>query len=595
MASFEIIAVATPSDTEASNDIYHNNAALKNVNYVELNKVAFSLVARSTFPPGNKFYMNKDHRLDAMCQVNVPYQVKPLNAMPEAKFIVYQIFVNRKKVFEGDAEIAFTPLVNTVINCNQIIFVNKYYIKIIKIIDNNENVLQYAEITSATEFVSHSTKEVTLNIKSIDFKSIGVGGLSAEFEILLRRVFLSRMVPEQLYKKLGIEHVKGVILFGPPGCGKTRIARSIAEIIGSKNVVIINGPEIFNKYVGESEANIRKIFENARANPNELCVIVMDEFESIVPIRGSGHESSDRVVNQLLSELDGVKKMNNVIVFGLTNRIDMIDPAIMRPGRFEVKICIGLPSPAGRKEIFLIHTEGVRKNNLLSDVDFDDLVARTNNFTGAEIEAVVKNCMGFVLRDQIDINNIKASISSLGSLGVFQISHNDFVRAIAEIKPMFGIAQDHLDQLAVRIRKLLPIDDILSKYKCSTKPLIVAICGEPKTGKTSMSCDIACHLASEAGLTYIRYCSARDFLAKSEMQRVNYLIQLFEGDQSTISSNGLIIIDNIEIILEFAPPNRFNNTLFQTIKTLLNQTKYHDLNALSFCESVDHVINIIPD
>jgi vesicle-fusing ATPase len=152
-----------------------------------------------------------------------------------------------------------------------------------------------------------------------------------------------------------VQHVKGILLYGPPGTGKTLIARSLASSlnVNEKNFQIVNGPEVFNKFVGQSEENIRKLFLNAREDEKKfgrespLHIIVFDEIDAICKERGhysSGTNVEDQVVNQLLSNMDGVESLNNIIIIGMTNRKDLIDPAILRPGRLEVHIEIGLPN-----------------------------------------------------------------------------------------------------------------------------------------------------------------------------------------------------------------------------------------------------------
>ncbi len=184
------------------------------------------------------------------------------------------------------------------------------------------------------------------------------------------------------------------MLFGPPGTGKTLIARQLAKALNVKDLKIVNGPEVFSKFVGESEENIRKLFAEARADEQKLGdksplhIIVFDEIDAICKQRGMhggvGAQVSDQVVNQLLTNIDGVEALNNIVVIGMTNRKDLLDEAILRPGRFEVHVEVKLPNAEGREQIFNIHTKDLRKNGLLdSKCSLKELASLTKNFTGA--------------------------------------------------------------------------------------------------------------------------------------------------------------------------------------------------------------------
>jgi len=180
---------------------------------------------------------------------------------------------------------------------------------------------------------------------SWDFQKMGIGGLDKEFNAIFRRAFASRVFPPELVEQLGCKHVKGILLYGPPGTGKTLMARQIGKMLNAKEPKIVNGPEILDKYVGQSEANIRLLFADAeeeekKLGPNSgLHIIIFDEIDAICKSRGSvggGTGVHDTVVNQLLSKIDGVEQLNNILVIGMTNRRDMIDEALLRPGRMEV-------------------------------------------------------------------------------------------------------------------------------------------------------------------------------------------------------------------------------------------------------------------
>ncbi|RHY91060.1 hypothetical protein DYB37_006619 [Aphanomyces astaci] len=246
-----------------------------------------------------------------------------------------------------------------------------------------------------------------------DFSKLGIGGLDKEFNDIFRRAFASRVFPPAIIEKMGIKHVRGMLLFGPPGCGKTLIARQIGKVLNAKEPKVVNGPEILDKFVGESERKIRELFDDARREQNdlgeasELHIIIFDEIDAICKARGSSRDGTgvgDSVVNQLLTQIDGVDSLNNVLVIGMTNRKDMLDEALMRPGRLEVQMEINLPDEKGRAQILTIHTQRAKDNGFLDDSVVSDLshclapvtkeylnlAQRTKNFSGAEIEGLVR-------------------------------------------------------------------------------------------------------------------------------------------------------------------------------------------------------------
>ena len=169
---------------------------------------------------------------------------------------------------------------------------------------------------------------------------------------------------------MGVQHVKGMLLYGPPGTGKTLIARQIGKMLNGKEPKVVNGPEILSKYVGQSEENIRNLFADAdaeqaaRGDDSDLHIIIFDEIDSVCKARGSSRDGTgvhDTVVNQLLSKIDGVNSLNNILLIGMTNRKDLIDEALLRPGRLEVHVEISLPDESGRLQILGIHTAPMRE------------------------------------------------------------------------------------------------------------------------------------------------------------------------------------------------------------------------------------------
>ncbi|MBS3166738.1 AAA family ATPase [Candidatus Woesearchaeota archaeon] len=205
------------------------------------------------------------------------------------------------------------------------------------------------------------------------------------------------------FKRMGIKPPRGVLLYGPPGTGKTLLAKAVAN--GSEaNFILIKGPELLNMFVGESEKGVRKIFEKARqAAPT---IIFFDEVDSIAHKRGMefGEKVTERMVNTLLSEMDGLQELNDVLVIAATNRPDMIDPALLRPGRFDRVILIPVPDEKSRLEILKVHTKGMP---IAKDVNINELSKGTNNYTGADIEALCREAAILALRKDKNAKEVK--------------------------------------------------------------------------------------------------------------------------------------------------------------------------------------------
>lgn len=276
--------------------------------------------------------------------------------------------------------------------------------------DHDVDIILSSFDTRAFRIESDRIEKKEIFKADMNFQDLGIGGLDEQFSLIFRRAFNSRTYPQHVLDKFGIKHTKGILLYGPPGTGKTLIARKISEALNCEKPLIVNGPELNSKYVGEAEKNMRALFEPAekeqeqKGDESGLHVIIFDEFDAVCRTRssggGEGSQSQVNLVNQLLSKLDGVKPLNNILVIAMTNRKDMIDPAALRAGRIELHIEIGLPDFTGRLQVFQIKTKNQRDNNLLADdVSLEELSEMTKNYTGAEIESVCKIAASFVLNN----------------------------------------------------------------------------------------------------------------------------------------------------------------------------------------------------
>ena len=211
----------------------------------------------------------------------------------------------------------------------------------------------------------------------------------------------------EIFERLGVEAPKGVFLHGPPGTGKTLLAKAVANESNS-NFIFIGGPEIMSKYYGESEAKIRKLFE--QAEKNAPSIIFIDEIDSIAPKREEvSGEVERRIVAQLLSLMDGLKSRGKVVVIGATNRVNAIDPALRSPGRFDRELEIGVPDKQGRLEILQIHTRGMP---LDTDVNQEKLAAITHGFVGADLQSLSKEAGMRCLRGLLPELNLEMKTST---------------------------------------------------------------------------------------------------------------------------------------------------------------------------------------
>ncbi|MDH3676744.1 MAG: CDC48 family AAA ATPase [Nitrosopumilus sp.] len=288
-------------------------------------------------------------------------------------------------------------------------------------------ILQKIKITSEDfrdalkEVRPSALREVQVQIPNVSWND--VGGLS-ELKEELREAIEWPIKHKEAFDFVDVETPKGILLHGPPGTGKTLIAKALAKMTES-NFISIKGPELLSKWVGESEKGVREIFRKARqAAP---CIIFLDEVDALVPRRGSGGSEShvtESVVSQILTEIDGLEELHDVLIIGATNRLDIVDEALLRPGRFDRIIEVPNPDSKGREQILKIHT---RKKPLSGDVNLSRLIELTQGFSGAEIAAVANRAAIAALKRYVGgkSNNIKE----------IKVTQQDLLDAIDKVKP----------------------------------------------------------------------------------------------------------------------------------------------------------------
>lgn len=417
------------------------------------------------------------------------------------------------------------------------------------------------------------------------FEDMGIGGLDSEFANIFRRAFASRVFPPGLVEKLGIQHVKGLLLFGPPGTGKTLMARQIGKMLNAREPKIVNGPEILDKFVGKSEENIRKLFADAEAEYKQkgdesgLHIIIFDELDAICKQRGTGSAGGtgvgDTVVNQLLSKMDGVDQLNNILVIGMTNRKDMIDEALLRPGRLEVHMEISLPDEHGRLQILTIHTAKMRTNGVMDrDVRLDELASVTKNFSGAEIGGLVKSATSFAFNRHVKVGTMAGISDDVENL---RVNRDDFMHALEEVKPAFGVSEEELQAVIQNgiIHYDSNVESILrdghlfvEQVKTSTRTPLVSVLlhGPPSSGKTALAATIA--QASE--FPFIKLVSPDSMVGMSETQKISAINKVFSDSYKSPTS--VIVVDNLERLLDWVPIGpRFSNAVLQALTVLIQR------------------------
>jgi len=245
---------------------------------------------------------------------------------------------------------------------------------------------------SLKEVEPSALREVFSEIPNVKWSD--VGGLELIKQILKETIEWPLKYSE-IFQQVKLTPAKGILLYGLPGCGKTMLAKAVATELGV-NFISIKGPQLLSKYIGESEKGIREVFKKAKmATP---CIIFFDEIDSLVPIRSQTSDShvSERIVSQFLTELDGIEELRGVVVLGATNRLDLIDPALLRAGRFDFLLEVSKPDEKARLEIFKIYT---RAKSLDSDVNFSTLVKDTDGLTGSDIEAICRKATLLAMRE----------------------------------------------------------------------------------------------------------------------------------------------------------------------------------------------------
>lgn len=357
------------------------------------------------------------------------------------------------------------------------------------IINNSTEIIVSEESSKAAQISQQGAENASITYEDI-------GGLGDAVSRVREMIELPLRHPE-LFKRLGVEAPKGVLLHGPPGTGKTLLAKAVANETNS-NFYTIGGPEIMSKYHGESEERLRNVFE--QAEKNAPSIIFIDEIDSIAPKREEvTGEVERRIVAQLLSVMDGMTSRGKVVVIAATNRVDAIDPALRRPGRFDREIEIGVPNRDGRLEVLQIHTRGMP---LDKDVNLEKLADISHGFVGADLQSLAKEAAMRALRRVLPDINLSSQSIPLETLRKIIVKMSDFMDVIKEMEPsamreVFVEVPDikwgdigGLSQIKQELQEAVewPLKYInVFSYADATPPKGILLYGPPGTGKTLMA------------------------------------------------------------------------------------------------------------
>lgn len=412
-----------------------------------------------------------------------------------------------------------------------------------------------------------------------------IGGLDEELQRVREMIELPLKHPE-LFERLGIDPPKGVLLYGPPGTGKTLIARAVANEAGA-NFFSIQGPEIMSKFYGQSEERLRQIF--SEAEKNSPSVIFIDELDSIAPRRDEVQgEVERRVVAQLLTLMDGMSTRGNVIVIAATNRIEAIDPALRRPGRFDREIEIGIPTIEGREEILQIHTRGMPLDD---DVQINYIASITHGFAGADLAALAREAAMKSLRRFLPEIDLEKAIP-VSVLEKMKVTNADFQAALKEIEPsaMREVLVEvpnirwedigGLEEVKRQLREVIemPLEDPESFARMGIKPPRgVLLFGAPGTGKTM----IAKAIASQSKANFISI-KGPEVMSKWVGESEKAIRMIFKKAKQV--SPAIVFLDEIDAIA----PRRGSYSDSGASERMVNQL----LTSMDGLEALDNVVII---
>jgi vesicle-fusing ATPase len=572
--------VVRADNSSILNKVFVNKVFSNYVKITKNNKFGIFLVDDNSSLNDNNISMNQLQRTFFNAELNSSISVKAYNkeleAHKEITFVIERntkknnIIIDEKMCNNIKHDLLSVPIINGMkYYSNNLIFTPALEDDYIKDIDLESNIKFVSMCQNViVEFNNNETKSIFKT--EFNFKELGIGGLDKQFEVIFRRAFASRAIPTNICKDLGINHVRGILLYGPPGCGKSLTARQIGKILNCEEPKIVNGPSLLSKFHGESEENVRKLFADAIADTQnkKLHLIICDEFDALARKRGnSSNDLNDKIVNQFLTMIDGPQSLNNILLICMTNRKDLLDDAMMRPGRLEVQIEVTLPDEKGRYDILTIHTSKMLNNGYTTNINLDEIAKLSVNFTGAEIESIVKNAVSYSISREIDVSNLE-NAKNIKPI----ITQDDLVRGFKEIKPLFGSLSNEIGIITSKEFTLYSdnykyvYDDIIDKIKENKKGKIISflIHGDYFIGKTTL----ACNIMKNSNIGCIKFINSEKLI--NSYQKDQSIYEIFDSGYKSETLG--IVLDSVEKIIEYSRlGNQYNNKILQVIYTILDK------------------------
>ncbi|KAL0009585.1 hypothetical protein SO802_011087 [Lithocarpus litseifolius] len=514
------------------------------------------------------------------------FEPKKILDMEELELVVYKL--NKSVKLKYTASQLAKRFMKQIMNNGQNVsfqidaYFNITRIRLLKQANQCNNAL--GRITSTTKIVIRppTVFDRAFQMENIDemLVSLDVGGLGLTFRSIIQKAFASRFLDPVLCKSLNISHVKGMVLHGPPGTGKTLLMRKLVDLLVAVELKVVNGPELLVKWMGESEQNVRRLFSEAirdhevYGDESPLHIIVIDELESIARRRGQSihSEMQDGIVNQLLTMIDGFSSMNNIFIIGTTNRLDLIDRALLRPGRLELLLEVGVPDERGRLEILKVHTQSLKETSVLKPpFDLEEIARLTPNWTGADLAGLARSALSTAIYRTME--------STLGKIDKerIKVSQADFEFGIEERTKNSAIVDKLVNHRVNALLDISHVDPVFAAFKrvdqiakqllcCKSHHFFTCLLAGPNgCGKTTL----AAHIVQKKYFKHVDMVQPESMIDFSEKEKSQKLVEIFEDSLKFNSS--LIILDDVERLVGYTEIGQYLKEFSETLKGLLRK------------------------